>query len=73
MKLGMQVGLGPGDSVLVGTQLLLSQKGAEPPIFGPYLLWPVAGWIKMSLGREVGLSPSHVVLHGDPAPRPKKG
>ena len=27
-----------------------------------------AGWIKMPLGTEVGLGPSHTVLHGDPAP-----
>jgi len=28
----------------------------------------MAGWIKMPLGREVGLSPSDIVLAGDPAP-----
>jgi len=27
-----------------------------------------AGWIKMPLGREVGLSPGDIVLDGDPAP-----
>jgi len=39
MKLGMQVGLGPGHIVLDGTQLPLPKRGrgAEPPIFGPYL------------------------------------
>jgi len=37
MKLGMQVGLGPGHIVLDGTQLP-SPKGAQPPIFGLYLL-----------------------------------
>jgi len=30
------------------------------------------GWIKIPLGREVGLSPCHIVLDGDPAP-PQKG
>jgi len=29
----------------------------------------MAGWIKMPLGREVGLAPSDIVLHGDPASR----
>ena len=29
----------------------------------------VAGWIKMPLGREVGLDPGDIVLDGDPAPR----
>jgi len=32
-----------------------------------------AGWIKMALGMEVGLGPSHIVLDGDPAPPPQKG
>jgi len=33
----------------------------------------MAGWIKMPLGREVGLGPSDIVLDGDPAPRlPKR-
>ena len=30
-----------------------------------------AGWIKMPLGKEVGLDPGHTVLDGDPAPPPK--
>ena len=40
MKLGTQVGLGPGHIVLDGDPAPLPQRGAEPPIFGPYLLWP---------------------------------
>jgi len=39
MSLGMEVGHSPGDFVLHGTQPPL-QIGAEPPIFGPRLLWP---------------------------------
>jgi len=42
-KLGMRVGIGPGHSVLDGDQRSLP-KGVEPPIFGPYLLWP-NGWM----------------------------
>ena len=39
MPLGTEVGLGPGDIVLGGTQLP-PQKGAQqPPLFGK-LLWP---------------------------------
>jgi len=49
----------------MGTQLPLLQNGEEPPIFSPYLLWPFC--------REVALSPSDIVLDGDPAPLPKKG
>jgi len=29
--------------------------------------------MKMAIGTEVGLGPSHNVLDGDPAPLPKKG
>jgi len=42
-------------------------KGAQPPIFGPCLLWP-NGWMdQMLLGTEVGLGPGHVALDGDPS------
>ena len=103
----------------MGTQLPLP-KGAQPPIFGPYLLRPnrcmdqnatwyggsprprrlcvrwgprsppqkgaeppkflahvycgqTAGWIKMALGTEVGLSRGDFVLDGDPVALPQKG
>jgi len=39
MKLGMQVGIGPGHIVLDEDPGLPPQRQA-PPIFGPYLLWP---------------------------------
>ena len=39
MKLGMQVGLGPGHIVLDGDPALLPQRGT-PPIFNPYPLRP---------------------------------
>jgi len=31
------------------------------------------GWIKMKLGREVGLSPGHILLDEDQLPLPKTG
>jgi len=63
MKLGTEVGLGPGHIVLDGDRAPPPQRGTAP-IFGPCLLW-----IKMpSLGRKVGLGPSHIVLDRDPAP-----
>jgi len=40
MALGMEVGLGPGHIVLDRDSALLPKKRAEPPIFGPFLLWP---------------------------------
>ena len=40
IKLGMQVGLGPGHIVLDGDPAPLPQRDRSPLIFGPYLLWP---------------------------------
>jgi len=40
MALSMEVGLGPGHIVLDVDPAALPKKGAEPPIFGPFLLWP---------------------------------
>ena len=37
MALGMEVGLGPGHIALKGDPAPLPKKGAEPPIFGPFL------------------------------------
>jgi len=44
MALDMEVGLGPGHIVLDGNPAPLPKKGAEPPIFGAYLLW-LNGWM----------------------------
>ena len=44
VKLGMQVGLGPGHIVLDEDTAPLPQKGTKPPIFGPCLLSP-NGWM----------------------------
>jgi len=70
MKLGMQVGLGPGHIVLDGGPSFPSQKGHSPQFFAHIFCGQIAGWIKMLLGMEVGLA---TVLDGDPAPHPQKG
>jgi len=44
MKLDTPVRLGPGHIVLNGDPALPLKKGAQPPIFGPCLLWP-NGWM----------------------------
>ena len=44
MALDMEMGLGPGHIALDGDPATLPRKGAEPPIFGPFLLWP-NGWM----------------------------
>jgi len=120
MKLGMQVGLGPGHIVLHRDPAPPPPNGGRAPIFHPYLLWPngwmdedatwqgdrpqpkqhcvrwgpsspspkgggarqvladvycdqTAGWMKMSLGTEIDLSPGHIVLNGDSAPSCERG
>jgi len=65
-----EVGLGPGDIVLV---LLPKQGGTAAPQFSAHVLWPTAGWIKMLLGKEVYLGPGGIVLNGDVALSLKMG
>jgi len=48
----------------------LPQKGAEPPFSAHICRGQVAGWIKMPLGREVGLILSNIVLDWDPSAPP---
>ena len=40
MSLGREVGLSPSDIVLDWDPAQPPPKGAEPSIFGPYMLWP---------------------------------
>jgi len=49
-------------------------KGHSPPPISVHVCCgQTAGWIKMPLGTKVGLGPGRIVLHGDPAPSPKRG
>ena len=48
--------------VLDGAQLPLSQRGTAPQFSAHVCCGQMAGWIKMPLGREVGLVPGHIVL-----------
>ena len=53
-----KVGLGPSDIVLDADPAPLPKKGAEPPKFSAHIYrGQTAGYIKMPLGMEVGLSP----------------
>jgi len=54
----------------MGTQL--PQKGHSPHFSAHVHCGKTAGWIKMPLGMEVGLSPGHFVLDGNWAPPPPK-
>ena len=70
MKLGRQVGLGPGHIVLDGDPAPLLTKGVEPPPqFSAHVYCgQMAGWMKTPLGTEVDLGPGHIVLDGVQAP-----
>ena len=52
----------------MGTQLPLAKKGyrTRPQFSAHVYCGQTAGWIKMPLGREVGLDQSNIVLDGDP-------
>ena len=62
MPLGMAVGLGSGDFVFDGYPATPRKKHTPHPIFGPCLLWQMAGWMNMPLGTEVDLGTGHIVL-----------
>ena len=61
MPLGVKVGLGPGHIVVDRDPAPLPEKGAQPPIFGPCLLWP-NGWMDQDATWYHG---------GRPRPRPQ--
>jgi len=49
-------------------------KGGGAPQFSAHVYCgQMAGWIKISLGMEVGLGPGHIVLDGTQLPLPQKG
>ena len=78
MSLDMEVDLGPGDCVRLcvsgrGPSSRPRKGGGAPEILVHVYCGQTARWMKMALGKEVGLDPSHIVLDGDPAPLPKRG
>jgi len=73
MKLGRQVGLGPGHIVLDGDPDPSPKMGQSPQFSAHVYCDQTAGWIKMPFGMELGLGPGHIVLDGDPASPLQKG
>jgi len=71
MKLGMQVVLSPGHTVLYEDPATLP-TGAQPPIFGPNLLRPNGCMDQDATWYGGRPRPGDFVLDGDPAPLPKK-
>ena len=70
MPLDMEVGLGPGHTVLDGDPS--PPKGHGPQFSAHVCCGQTAGWIKMPLGTKVGVGPGDIVLDGNPAPPPPK-
>ena len=56
VKLGMQVGLSPGHTVLDGDQLPLPKRGRAPNFPAHIHCGQTTGWIKMPLGTEVAMA-----------------
>jgi len=73
MKLGVQVGLGPGHIVLDGDPARPPPKGHSPQFSAHICCGHMAGWIKMPLGLEIGLGSGDFVLDGDQLFSPKRG
>jgi len=77
MKLGLQVGLGPGQIVLDGDRWAPSspfpKRGQSPQFSAHVCCGQMTGWIKMKLSMQVVLSPGHIVLDGNQLPSPKGG
>ena len=86
MKLGMQVGFGPGNIVLDGDPAPPTERGTAARHFRNLRAQALpasiqsaahvycnrtAGWIKMPFGTEVGLGLGHIALDADP-PSPQK-
>ena len=70
MKLGKQVGLGPGHIVLDGDLAPPPKRGVEPQILAYVYCGQMTGSIKMPLGiMEVGLDPGHIVTWGSSSPK----
>jgi len=71
MKLGTEVGLGPGHIVLDGDPAPTPQKRHSPQFSAHVCCYgQTARSIRMPLGTEVGLGAGDIVLDGDPAPPP---
>ena len=67
MPIGMKIGLGSGDFVLDGDPGPSPQKGGTPPFSAHVYCGQTAGWLKMSLGTDVGLGPDKIALLGGAA------
>jgi len=73
MKLGMQVGLSRFHIALDGYLAHPPQRGTVPQFSAHICCGQMAGWIRMPLGRELGVDPSGSVRWGPSSPPLKRG
>ena len=71
MALGMEAGLGPGDSVFDRDPAIPRTEGTPTTtqFLAHVYCGQTAGWMKTPLGTEVDLGPGHAILDGVPALR----
>jgi len=71
MKRGVEIGLGPGHTVLDGDPVPLPEKsGHSPPQFSAHVhCSQTAGWIKMPLGRRLTSAQATRVRWGPSSPQ----
>ena len=72
IALGMELGFGPGHSVLDGDPAPFPKKEQSPQFSAHFYCGQTAVCIRIPLGMEVDLSLGDIVLDGDPAPLPLK-
>jgi len=75
MKLGTEVGLGPGDIVLYGdlAPFPKGQRDTALQFSAHVCCGQTAGWIKMPLGTEIDLGPGNIVLDEDQSTSLERG
>ena len=73
MKLGTQVGLSAGHTVLDGDPAPVPKRGTPPQYLAHICCGQMATWIKMPLGIEAGLGRGDFLLDEYPLPLPKRG
>jgi len=70
MPLGTEEGVGPGDIALDRKPAASKKEHSTPHFLAHVYCSQTAGWIQMSLGTEVDLSPSHIFVRwGSSSPK----
>jgi len=73
MTVDAEVGLDPGHIVLDPDPTTLPKKWEQPPIFGPFLLWPNAWMHQDAIWYGGRPQPRRLCVRWGPSSPPKKG